>query len=273
MDGRQRPARRTRVHGGFWLLFVCLLMESAQVLAEPLSDEDELAAIESAITLARFDEARERSKGLLTRSDLVARTRNEALELLTIATLASRDERAARASLEALYARDPAHALRVRDPGPSVDAAFARVRAAPPERVSVLLQSSVRSDPRGRSLLEVSLGAGRDAVHSVHLFVRTADEPEPAHLVALVGTRERVTFPLVGAANFGATTLYHLRAEAPSGALLGTLGSELAPLSLSLPHAARPATRAVPIHRAWWLWTSLAVVIAGASVSGAIVAR
>ena len=94
------------------------------------------------VLYARFGEALTQAHALLDRSDLSARQRNAALELVAIAQLANRDVRSARQTLGLLYARDPDHRLNVRDTGPNVIAAFDRARESSPAPIDVTLVSS-----------------------------------------------------------------------------------------------------------------------------------
>lgn len=239
-----------------------------------IQPERALDELHAALEHARFDEARTRASALLAGDQLSARQRNEVLELLAVAQIAARDEVGARATLSLLYARDPAHRERLRDPGPSVSAAFARARNEGHEPLVPLLGAQVARDPAGRALVEVELGAGRDAIDSLHLFVRRADG-ERAHLVAEAGSRAAVRFALPAAsspADGGQLSLW-LEARAPSGSVLSRAGTDASPLQFSLPPSTVCQTQAPPLRRAWWLWTSVAITVAGIGVSGAIVAR
>jgi hypothetical protein len=65
-----------------------------------------------------------------------------------------------------------------------------------------------------------------------------------------------------------------VEARAPSGSVLARAGTEASPLQFSLPPSALVCpSSGPPLRRAWWLWTSVAIAVAGIGVSGAIVAR
>ncbi len=242
--------------------------------------EGELAHLRGAVEQARFDDAESRARALLARSDLRARQRNDTLELLAVAQIARRDDVGAHTTLGELFARDPEHPQRLRDPGPSVEAMFARARAEPRPALAVALTSTaLATDAQGRALLQVSLGVGRDAVDSVHVFTRVVPEREQSHVVAEVGLREHLAIalpvprdPVEPGAGPPRLELY-VEGRAPSGVVIGRDGNVDAPLVAQLnavppcPSISQPAR----VRGPWWLWTSVAIVIAGVSVSGALI--
>ena len=288
-EGRERIGRGAAKRGS--VLATCALVWVAWFVPPPLTaqsapplapaapsaallPERELDELHAALEQARFEEARTRALELLAAEQLSARQRNEVLELLAVAQVAARDEAGARATLALLFGRDPAHRERLRDPGPTVSAAFARARNEGHEPHVPQVEAQVARDPVGRALVEVALGAGRDAVDSVHLFARRTDG-ERAHLVSEVGNRAIVRFalPAAGSPDDGGQLALWVEARAPSGSVLARAGTEADPLQFALPPAARLCTQAPPLRRAWWLWTSVAIAVAGIGVSGAIVAR
>ncbi len=266
----------------FWTLWGTLHAHRVPVHAQPEPPEAELAALGAAVEQARFEDAEARARALLARTDLTARQRADALELLAVAQVARRDEAGARATLSDLFSRDPEHQERLRDPGPSVAAMFARAHAeAHPPFAVALTTTAVVIDPLGRALLQVTLGAGREAVDSVHVFARLVPELEQSHLVADVGLRDHLAIALPAPrapAEPGASPpkleLY-VEARAPSGAVIARDGGPDAPLIVQLDQPPPcPAAPVAPRPRApWWLWTSLAIVVAGVSVSGALLAH
>ena len=74
-------------------------------------------------------EARTLAQRLLARRDLAPHERNAARELAAVIYVAEREERAAQRALNELFTRDPEHPRRLHDPGPAVEAAFARARS------------------------------------------------------------------------------------------------------------------------------------------------
>jgi hypothetical protein len=158
-----------------------------------------------------------------------------------------------------------------------VSAAFARAQAEATQTVPTLVSVAVTA-VAGRPRLAIELGRGRDAIDSVHVFMRTAPELEAAHLVADVGTRRALVLALpAGSAAALPTALdLYVEARAPSGVALARAGTSDAPLRFSLPPTALPCVApaaAPPLRKSWWLWTSVAIAVAGIGVSGAIVAH
>lgn len=258
------------------LLLVCVLLAcTAPGRAQSDPREGELSALRDAVERARFDDAHARAEALLSRSDLTARQRNDALELLAIAQIAAREDEAARATLSELFARDPEHPERLHDPGPTVVAAFARGRSEPRPPRTVQVTSSVAQTGLGRVLLEVRLGPGQDAVDSVHVFAESASGLEPTHLIAEPRGREAVVVALPALGPRQQLSVY-VEARAPSGAVIGKEGSADEPLVIELPRdvlACPVPPPPKPLRRAWWLWTSVAIVVAGIGVSGALAAH
>src|SRR5687767_12310131 len=152
--------------------------------AEDTSTQELLAQAKTALERARFDDAEKLLATLTARPQLSARERNEALEMSAIVAIAERKESRARETLRTLLRRDPAHPRRVVDPGPSVDAAFARAQQAREMPMEVPLQMSLDRDPGKRPRLRVEVGEGRDAVETVHVFVDTLDGGPETHLVS-----------------------------------------------------------------------------------------
>jgi hypothetical protein len=246
--------------------------------ALPESDvQSELTAVRSELQHAQFEVSEQRARELLARSTLTARERNDTLELLAIAQIAARHEQLAQATLSELFARDPEHPQRMRDPGPNVEAFFARVRAQNHPSLAVALEVRALRDPSQRLLIEVRLGTGRDAVDSVHVLTSAEGEQatDPLHVLADVGLRERLLLTLPQQAPDSQVLALYVEARAPSGYLLGHDGSAAAPLRVRLDQPVVPAREIRPtsLGRTWWLWTSVAVVVAGAGVTGALLAH
>lgn len=259
-----------------WLFVAWTIWLSCAAARAHAPAEQALAALQTAIDEARFQEAERQARALLLRSDLRAHERNRGLELLAVTQIAARQDVAAQATLAELYARDPDHPTRLGDQGPRVAAAHARAQAHARTTPRVVLGSVLGRDARGRPLLEVQLGAGRDAIDSVHVFSHAIDEENVTHLVAAVGTLERLTVPLPAPPAGAVELAIYLEARAPSGAVIGRQASREAPLRGVLPayevRCEKPPE--VPVRRAWWLWTSIALVaVAGIGVGGALAAH
>jgi hypothetical protein len=252
---------------------------------------DPLAAIREQILYASYAEAIAGANALLARSDIDARTRNTALELLATAQIASRATEDARRTLTVLYGRDPGHRLTDPDASPPVVSAFARARESSPPRVQVRIVHRAPTLTRRESpSIEVQLAAGADAVDEVRLSYRQGAESGWSRVV--MNRRPDGTFvariPVVGPADQAVDVVYHVVATAPSGTELAHSGTEAEPLSLRIPAEApslaarvdpsQPATpqpsepaRGGSIAEQWWFWTLIGVVVAGAVVTGVVV--
>lgn len=264
----------------------------------PLAEEpraelpaDALTQLRWAVDNAQFKAVQGRARVLLSRTDLSARQRNDTLELLAISQIAAREDAAARVTLAELFIRDPDHTPRVRDPGPSVEAMFERLRDETSPRPLVGLTVSAWRDAHGRLVVDVALGPGRDAADTVHVFARseglvgseesasgsrvpraTVSPLEASHVVAEVGLRDTLSMVLPPAPHGTRVVSLHAEARAPSGAVLGSDGTALAPLRVQLGPALSCLER-VPLRRRWWVWTSAAVVLSGIAVGAGIAAR
>lgn len=257
----------------------CVLFSHTLVKAQSGDESASLQAIHQALEQARFEQASELARKLLEQTKLSARARNDALELLAIVQIAQRNATGATQTLQALFARDPEHPRRVHDPGPAIDAAFARARKASAAAPEVTLSAMSRTDAYGRSWLEVQLEAGADRVESVHVFARSERDAEYTQLLATPSVDDRVT-TLLPAATLGARAYrWYVEARAPSGLLLARIASaetpnETAYLLPPAPESLRcPARKSEPVTHRWWLWTSIGVMVAGAAITTAVVAQ
>jgi hypothetical protein len=274
------------------LASVVLTIAGMGIPALATAQTDPLASVREQILYANYPEAISGANALLARSDLDARTRNSALELLATAQIASRASDDARRTLATLYGRDPGHRLTDPDASPPVVSAFARAREASPPRVEVRIVHRAPTLTRRESpSIEVQLAAGADAVDEVRLSYRQGAESGWSRVV--MNRRPDGTFaariPVVGAADQAVDVVYHVIATAPSGAELAHSGTEAEPLSLRIPaeapslaarvDASQPATPLQPtqppsggsIAEEWWFWTLIGVVVAGAVVTGVVV--
>jgi hypothetical protein len=234
----------------------------------------ELQKTKLALERARFDEAAQLARRLLAAPNLPARLRNQAWELLAIAQIAARKEREARDSLRSLFRRDPAHPRQLADPGPAVDAAFARARLEAREPLHVPMKYVVEPDVAKRLRLSVDLGAERDAVESVHVFVEEGHGVPLAHLVDEVRNEAPLSFVLPQATAETKNLGLVIEARAPSGTVLGRLGAVDEPLRVAVPPRVPPPPPCPPalkpVYREWWLWTAVGLVVSGFVVATAV---
>jgi len=252
------------------------------LLAAPSDVRLELSLLRGELDAARFSSVEARTKLLLAEPSLRAEERNHALELLAIAQIAARADAAAEGTLRELFARDPEHVAHVRDPGPNVAAMFERVRSQRVPASTVPVTVSALRDTQGRVIVELALGVGHDAIDSVHVFawasgalgVGTSEgtPDETSHVVADVGARTLLAVALPPAPQKASAIALYVEARAPSGAVLGRDGSQRAPLLVRL-EPATPACAEVPLRRRWWVWTSVALVVSGVAIGGAVAAH
>jgi hypothetical protein len=275
---------------------IAALAIAASCLLAPevaLAQRDPLADAREQIMYANYPEAIAQVSALLARTDLDARTRNTALELLATAQIASRATDDARATLATLYGRDPEHRLGDPDASPPVISAFARAREARPPLVPVRIEHRAPILARRESpSIEVSVAGTADAVDEVRLLYRQASEAGWSRVV--MNRRPDGTFaarvPVVGPANQPVDVAYHIVATAPSGAELSHEGTEADPLALRIPAetvgamlatipspppgdftAAPSRDGGTSVTEEWWFWTLLGVVVAGGVVTGVVV--
>ncbi|GAB4195690.1 MAG: hypothetical protein OHK0013_02130 [Sandaracinaceae bacterium] len=276
-----------------WTAAVALLLAALWAPRPASAQTDPLAPVREQILYANYPEAIAGANAVLARTDLDARTRNSALELLATAQIASRAMDDARRTLAVLYGRDPGHRLTDPDASPPVISAFARAREANPPRVDVRIVHRAPTLTRRESpSIEVQLASGADAVDEVHLSYRQGAETGWSRVV--MNRRPDGSFaariPVVGAADQAVDVVYHVVATAPSGAELAHSGTEAEPLSLRIPAESPNLTARVDptstptptaptqpsdrgsIAEEWWFWTIIGVVVAGAVVTGAVVA-
>jgi len=258
---------------------VCILLGEAGAAAQTASEAASLTALHAALEQARFEQAEALAREFLGQTGLSARAHNDALELLAIVQIAQRNRIGASQTLKLLFDRDPQHPRRVSDPGPVVDAAFARARKALHEGPAVVLAGQTRRDAYGRDLLEVSLNSGAESVDRVHVFVRAERDAEFTEIVREPSVDDRVT-ALLPAPPLGSKAYHwYVDARAPSGLLLAQLASADAPNETARLIPARTTDRRCeamkpePLVHRWWLWTSIGVIVAGAAITGAVVAQ
>ncbi len=265
---------------------------SAGSPAAPQGDtEESLSEVREMILYARYDEAIAAASALAGADGLTARQINAALELLATARIATGADAAAQEALTRLYARDPQHRLSDADASPRVASFFARARESEPSPIVVSLEHGVRpADVREAPGIAVRVTTGADAVQEMRLSYRQGDDPT-YHRIEM--TREgsgvfRSRIPLLSATGDPYDVSFYVEAMAPSRAPLARLGSEAAPLELSVAGATEGAEGGGPLAGAtatsgegpvddgggiatkWWFWTILVAVVAG-GVTAALV--
>lgn len=246
-------------------------------MQEGAETREVLAQAKTALERAQFGAAERMLIELLAQSSIAARERNDALELFAIVQVAERKEGKARETLQLLLRRDPDHPRRVLDPGPAVDAAFARVKQSPTPPLQVPMQFSLRRDASARPLLAIELGDGRDAVESVHVFLPEPEAGSSSHLVSAVRGDAPLRLVLPEAPRARSELALYLEARAPSGAVLGRVGDATSPVYVPLPRVAGPletcAAPSRPLRREWWVWTTVGLVVSGIIVASAVTAH
>lgn len=262
------------------LLVVAIGIAASSSASAQSGARAELSAIREQILYASYPDAIAAARLLLTRSDLSASDRNEALELLATAQVANRETDGATETLRTLYSRDPDYRLSDADASPPVISAFARAREAHPTPVTVTL---VHDSPgtlarRESPVIEVRAPAGADAIHEVRLGYRHAGETGYTRVV--LNPRGDGSWsgriPVVGSASEEIDVAYFVVAVAPSGTELGSRGSEAEPLALRIP-ADAPGVASITspgvedarggdVTSEPWLWVLVGGLVVGAGV-------
>lgn len=235
------------------VLAVAIFVPAGLAAAQPSSAEAALTSLREKVLYAQYDEATSEAQALLARTDLSARTRIIALELLATAQIGTNNARAATQTLATLYSRDPGHRLSDPDASPPVQAAFARARAARNTPVAIRLEHSPPSAvaPGVAPELEVQVAEGSDAVEEVRLSYRErASDAFATVVMARTGSTARARIP-VGPSAGRYEVQYFIEALAPSLTRLGSVGSSEQPLAWSgAAVAGAPSEEASTSHRA-----------------------
>jgi hypothetical protein len=208
--------------------------------AAPQGADAQIEAIREMVLYARYQEATPAVDALLARTDLSASQRNAGLETRAVLLIARRRVRDARAVLEELYARDPDHRLGYRDAGPNVRDEFERARDAHPAQAAVALEDQTPDsiERRVAPTLVVGVAGGADAIQEIRVAYRNAEGGFERTLMRTSAdggastARARIPLREGGEAY---SLEYYVEALAPSGFVLGTLGSADAPLSVAVP--------------------------------------
>jgi hypothetical protein len=192
-----------------------------------------------------------------------------ALELLAIAHIANRDAAAADV-LGRLYARDPGHRLSDSNASPRLREEFERARAAAPSPVEIRMEAvTERLASRARPTLEVRIANDADAVASVRVFFREPGAPGWADADATVrDATATAELALVSARAEPYAASWYAEARAPSGHVIGQLGSAESPIAVEVPGTTGSEVEVEsrgPLSQ-WWFWTAVGVVVIGAAV-------
>jgi hypothetical protein len=264
-------------------LAIGIVLAAAASARAQTAAEAELATIREEVLYASYVDAITHARALLDRTSLSAAERNDTLELLATAQIATQEADSARATLAQLFARDPGFRLTDADASPPVVSAFARARESHPPPVTVTLaHTSPGTLARRESpTITVRVTAGADAIDEVRLAYRHGAEGGFSRVV--LDRRADGSFtgriPVVGEADSAIDVAYYLSAVAPSGTEIGRLGSATEPLALRIPREAAPATAAPVVAEAPpvdqgggdvasepWFWIVIGAVAIGAGI-------
>jgi hypothetical protein len=264
---------------------VALAQESEQP-AEEASIDATIASIREMVLYARYADAEQAVEALVARSDLSPSHRNQALEIKAIILLARRQTRRADEVLRELYGRDPEHRIVDRDVGPSVHAAFERIRDSRPPAATVTLQNSTPASLESRTspAITVRMAEGANVVSELRISYRNADSVPFERVIMRLDdahTEGRTRLPLREGTEAYALH-YFVEALAPSQAVVGSLGSEAEPIVLEVPEQAvvegpnilggtggggGTAPGGGNVLEEWWFWTIVGVLVVGGAVT------
>jgi hypothetical protein len=239
----------------FVLRVLAVLLHVSGVEAQSLASE-QIASLEDLVLHARYPEARTAADELLART-LSASERVHVLELFAIVALAERDDAGAIETLAELYRRDPEHALSDPTASPPVRDAFDGARASAGPHVEVALAHRVEG-----AALAVRFSTGADAVDRVRVSHRERGATEYAVTTVTYRAEPVTRIRLPGGA---APIEYTVEALAPSGAVLASIGSADAPLSLDREDGGT-------IFESGWFWIAVGSVLAAGAVIGLVIA-
>jgi hypothetical protein len=264
----------------------CLALVAMLVLPSATSAQTaEVDALRDQVHSRRWAQAVRTAEEYLGRRDLTPAVRNGVLELLAEAQIGAGDAGAAESILGTIVARDPEHRLSEGASEP-LRAALERARAASPRAVWVELrhESPRAFDARGVAQLGVEIAGAHNAVDRVVVFFGAGNRDYRSAPMQMDGSAATMELPPdEGAEAYGIR--YYFEARAPSGAVLGRLGTAERPMWLtapgrtrSTPPVERPAEETPPppvetrqdegggVLTEWWFWTVLGLVVAGGAV-------
>lgn len=255
----------------------------AQETATASPDQaSQLSTLQDLVLRANYRQALPAAHAYLARTDLSASARNQGLEILATVHLAMRDEAAAQHDLAELFARDPEYRLSDPEASPVVQSAFARARTQAAAWTIALEHVAPQLSEHVAPILSVRVTEHADALHELRLQYRRHGETTAASVVLDVDAQGAAQgrIPIEGDEAYAID--YWLSAVAPSGHVLGALGSADAPLTIEVPAAPHaPAlmvtettpTPATPVDQGGgdvtqeaWFWVVLGVVVVGAGV-------
>ncbi len=256
---------------------------SAQATGTEASAPDaQLSTLQDLVLRANYRQALPAANAYLARTDLTAGARTLGLEILATVHLAMRDEAAAQHDLAELFARDPEYRLSDPEASPVVQSAFARARAQATPWTIQLEHTAPQLSEHTAPILSVHVAEHADALHELRLQYRRRGETTAASVVLPVDARGAAQgrIPIEGDEAYRVE--YWLSAVAPSGHVLGALGSADAPLVVEVPAAPQApvliaagdaSAPAQPVETSGgdvtsepWFWVVLGVVVVGAGV-------
>lgn len=257
--------------------FVCFVAAALLSVAARSSAQegealaDDLSELRELVLHARYEEVGPRLEAYLASPERSAAERVAALDLRAMVLVAERADEAAHAALTELYRRDPGHVPSDPEASPVVLEAFEQAQASAGQGLPVAVEITPWQ-PLGDGLppLELRVTAHADAVHTLTLFHRVGPGPFVEQVLDIAADGSARTRLPVERAQLDQELGYYVVAQAPSGHVLLSLGSEASPRSLIVPATAAVGggeeTPSTSIVEKWWFWTLLGVVVVGAGV-------
>lgn len=271
-----------KAHSFLPIAVFALALASSLFGASPAvaQEAETIESIRELILHADYEAAIEASTSFIQRRGLTAAQRNEALETLAIAHLASGGQEAAEPVLRELYRRDPTYVLQDADASPVIQGAFQRARQNADAPANVVIDHNPPTpQERVSPTLIAEIAVGQDVVDEVRVHYRQSGSPNFATVVASVTNgRIEARLPLLGAGSTEEVLEYYLVAHAPSDYALATLGTPDEPLQVTIPAAGTTqGEEGVPFGEIpeeeeasggskWWIALIVVAVAAGAGV-------
>jgi hypothetical protein len=280
---------RSIVSGALVLVIASFALDAAGEAA------DALAAGRSLWRSFEYEDAIVQLQAVLNDPSASAAQRLEALELMSVLHLTLRRDAQAQETFVRLLNLDPGHNLT--DPGypPRVQEFYANARRAFIPQISIEIEPVVPSaiPDSGTLALTAVISGDSQGVERALAFVRTAGET--SYRRALMRRQDGNEFTAdVPTPPQGRDLEYYFEVQAPSGHVLGRLGSDSDPRTLAAsgsapppgsawsstpsPGTATPPTTeqpdttetprvSRPWYRTWWFWTIVGgVVVTGTAV-------
>ena len=253
---------------------------------------DNLAAGRSLWRSFEYEDAISTLRSVVTDPGATPSQRLEALELTAVLHMALRRPAQARQTFEQLLNLDPRHELT--DPGypPAVQQLYTETRSSFIHQAGVSVAPNIpETMPDGPTVpLAMTLSGQTQGVERAVVFVRSPGEPNFRRATM---RRNGLEFSADVPAPAGNAALeYYIEAQAPSGFVLASLGTDTEPGLIQpnpnrstggweTPPDAGPGTDDPgddggegPIrprrawYRSWWFWTIVGVAVAGGAAAG-----